>query len=492
MSGTPKTQEEMLALRPEVEALMKKQYPGVISVALGYKVRNGKVTEELAYRIYVQEKKPLSQLQPQQVIPKEHHGVPTDVLTAPVKVELADPTPCADRTQHSTLVSGITISNMKVANNTIDLGTIGFFATFTGVDPPYNIALVTCVHVVGTVKGDTIYQPSWSTAPDGTIGAVSTGADVVGTILTPAPKGADKNGNYVDAASVQLNICISSWCHTNCGVSFANQVLGLAINNSNAIKDIRNAVLVGDVVYKVGRITGRTVGKVNHVGSDIEIQATSMQTADNCGGTLRFADQGDSGSALIDSNRNLVGLVYAINANNAALAYACLLQPVLDALAVVPITENNPVHNNPAAEGMRSDVPLVVNGRQNQTAALRARFLSTDEGQRIMMLVEQHRHEVIHLVNHNRRVAVVWRRSEGPPFLNRAINNARDPEETIPAEINGVTRRALLTNISDALIKYGSPELQDAIKEYREKVLIRAEQSDNLHDLVEMLERQPA
>jgi hypothetical protein len=47
--------------------------------------------------------------------------------------------------------------------------------------------------------------------------------------------------------------------------------------------------------------------------------------------------------------------------------------------------------------------------------------------------------------------------------------------------------------MADALTKYGTPELQTAIKEYRAEILTDSEQCDNLHELVEsMLEKQPA
>jgi phage-related minor tail protein len=94
-------------------------------------------------------------------------------------------------------------------------------------------------------------------------------------------------------------------------------------------------------------------------------------------------------------------------------------------------------------------------------------------------------------VNHNRRVTVAWRRHEGPAFLNRAMNNARDPEEKIPQAIAGITRETLLVKMADALTQHGSPELRKAIEENCREVLAQAEQYDSLHDLVDsLLEKQ--
>jgi hypothetical protein len=90
-------------------------------------------------------------------------------------------------------------------------------------------------------------------------------------------------------------------------------------------------------------------------------------------------------------------------------------------------------------------------------------------------------------------VTVAWRRNQGPAFLNRAMNNARDPEELIPWEIEGVTRTALLNAMAAALSEHGSPELRRDVARYRDDVMAYATACDNLHELVERVsERQPA
>jgi hypothetical protein len=217
-----------------------------------------------------------------------------------------------------------------------------------------------------------------------------------------------------------------------------------------------------------------------------------MRDVSNCGGVLRFSDSGDSGAALIDVHANLVGLVYGHDDQHANLSHACRIQPVLAALGgVVPITVANPVHNNPAAVGIRGDLSVTIDGRPNQTPLLRARFLSCAQGQRIWALVEQHRREVVHLVNNNRRVTVAWRRNQGPAFLNRAMNNARDPEQRIPSEIEGLPGVAPRQDGSRAA-EHGSPELRDAMELHAASVLEYAAAFDSLHDLVdELAEKEP-
>jgi hypothetical protein len=107
--------------------------------------------------------------------------------------------------------------------------------------------------------------------------------------------------------------------------------------------------------------------------------------------------------------------------------------------------------------------------------------------------VEEHRHEVVRLVNTNRRVTVAWRRNQGPAFINRAIANARDPGVVIPREIDGIGREALLRAMDRALAEHGSAALRAVLDENRDDVLAHVDAFDSLHDLVDMLaERQPA
>jgi hypothetical protein len=496
---------DLLELRREAEAAFA-NYPGFLGVGIGFRVRGGQIVDEVTLRVYVSRKKPQPELRPDELIPSSFKNVPTDVLEPHLMAPEA--TSCEDQQQHGTLVGGITISTLKPdSHGLLGLGTIGFFATYAGEDPPYNVVLVTNNHVVTDALGgvgDDMYQPAWK-LQGGSLVPLFDQGDKVGTVLKLPPKQDDANGVYVDAASVKLAISVSSWCHTNCGVSFGNgsEILGLSVNSSNRIASVRdtsaNPFVTGETVFKVGRATGRTVGRLtgnliitedpvtHQLGHNlIEVEAVSMQTPDNCGGVLRFSNEGDSGAALIDAQGRLIGLHSGGNVNNAKLSHACQIRPVLDALGVVPITASNPVHGNPAAKGMRGDAVAVIEGR-DESAVLRGRFMGCEAGRRIAAIVEQHRHEVVRLVNSNRRVTVAWRRGQGPAWLNRAMVNARDPEVPIPRAIEGVTRVAFLVELERTLAENGSVELREAMDEHRDEVLGYATGFDSLHEIVDEL-----
>ena len=525
-------QEELARLHCEAEAELKERYPGVIAVGYGLRERAGQVTRETAFRVYVRKKRPSSQLKSAEVVPSSYRGIPTDVLEEN-QFLLQD---CADHAKHGTLVGGINIfTYKKKADGTKTGGTMGFFATMNVGEPPKNIVAITNNHVVGLANektGDYVYQPPWAQddthtwkpvplddaeaaalhAPPGT----KTAGAPIGTIWAlpdrkdfPYTYTGEPAGNYfLDCAAVQLAICISSLCHTNCsGFDFSRMIPGLDINNSDDLIDVDRVkhTDIGTaraVVYKVGATTGRSAGEV------IDVQAPATDgivhghntikinaTGNNCNGqgTLQFSDEGDSGSAVINGEGKVVGLLFGRDKTDPTKSYASHIHPVLDALKVTAITRNHPVHDNKASVEAMAETPLLVHGRPSQMYRLREQFLASPEGQRIAELVDQHRHEVVHLVNHNRRVTVAWHRNRGPAFLNRVMNNARDPEEKVPAEIEGVTGTMLLANMADVLEAHGSHALRDAIRQHRVEVLAQVRGCDSLHDLVDRLkERQLA
>jgi Trypsin len=538
MSDVPRTQQQLAALHRQAARDLAK-IPGVIDVGYGLRERGGQVTSEIAFRVYVRRKRPLAELDPAAVIPAAYEGIPTDVLEENRFV----PHQCADHDKHGTLAGGINISSYKKkADGTKEVGTLGFVATINGGKAPKNIAIVTNNHVVGLANeriGDYVYQPPWIRDASGTFKPAP--IDEAEAKLLHAPEGTRTAGSpigkiwarpdrqdhpftypgeqldnyFIDCAAVRLAICISSLCHTNCsGFDFTRKIPGLrltipALNlqNSDEIIDV-GRVAHADIgtpraqVVKVGATTGRSTGEVIEVTAPvtdlaihgrnaIKIHATGMNCAGT--GTQEFSQRGDSGSAVINSEGKLVGLLFGGDQTDPTMSYASHIHPVLDALKVTPITRTNPLHDNAASVESLAEMSLVLGGVASQAYRLRERFLACARGRQIAELVERHTHEVVHLVNHNRRVTVTWHRNQGPAFLNRAMNNARDPEQLIPREIDGVSRRTLLASMGRALAEHGGAELRGDIERFREEVLARAEGCESLHELVDRLsQEQPA
>jgi S1-C subfamily serine protease len=93
---------------------------------------------------------------------------------------------------------------------------------------------------------------------------------------------------------------------------------------------------VGDRVFKVGRTTGLTHGEVTDVATIVgpipydpgPCWFRRSITIEGLNGT-QFSDKGDSGSAIVRTNGQIVGILYA---GNGAQTYACPIDTVLQSL----------------------------------------------------------------------------------------------------------------------------------------------------------------
>ncbi|MFJ3841925.1 hypothetical protein ACWGHM_10390 [Streptomyces sp. NPDC054904] len=499
-------QKHLAELHARAEAEFTR-IPGVVGVGFGLKEVRERTTERRALRVYVRDKKPLSDIPADEVLPTEFEGFPVDVLVVREIRELH----CEDVDQHDPLIGGITITGFKNIGGSFAAGTLGFFATLNGAPGPKNVVLVSNHHVLmagAAAKGDTVYQPRLGeTASGPAIEDSSKSRWAIAEIHDSgrygnhsfAYPGETARNYYVDAATALLDISISSWCHSNCGVSYKNEIRGLDIGGNSKIADVARVVQAdldapGDyVVYKVGRTTSKTVGRIVDIaaattGRDrvIEIEATQP----NCNGALQFADHGDSGSALINAQNRLVGLLYGLDDANPTRAFACHIHPVMDRLKITPVSLANPPVG-PAGQA-RDDRTVVLDGEQASCLQLRQRAMSTTRGAEIYPLFEELREEMVGLVNHHRPATIAWHRGKGPAYLAHLAENARHPGHPIPFEIDGVTRRDLLVRLADAFDASGSPGLRAAVAAHRDELLQLIDDFDDLHELVGRFEGQPA
>jgi hypothetical protein len=232
--------------------------------------------------------------------------------------------------RHRPLVCGLQIQNFDdddrqglFAQGLIAIGTLGCFVTLRDGSP----GLVSNNHVIaGENRGrrgqDRILQPGSSVhRPDDQIGRLE---DFV-SLLPSAHGDTFANGratlNEVDAAIARLDAEVEF----QLGYLPSRKLLA-----PNGIARAR----VGDRVFKVGRTTGLTFGEVVEVATIVgpvpydtgPAWFRRSLTIEGLNGT-QFSDRGDSGSAILRTNGEVVGLLYA---GNGQQTYAC---PIGDTLA---------------------------------------------------------------------------------------------------------------------------------------------------------------
>lgn len=319
------------AIRPVKESVEDELIarPGVVAVDIAEKETDGKKTGEMSIVVFVEQKKPTSKLAKGAAIPEEIDGVRTDVQELVIELQPAmrqveDAEPQVDPADYPTLAGGISIGprrsvalappDVPAPGNFVFVGTLGAMVRdrATGATMALTNFHVACVNNTWSV-GDRQVQPSLvdGGAPTGDFGALTRAAlsdNIDGAVIT------------VDAGQ--------PWTATVTGVG--------DVNGSTP-------ATVGMAVQKRGRTTEHTFGTVASVdftvsvdyGSDVGPRTLRHQIRidTDTSRNPRFSNSGDSGSVILDTSRNVVGLLFA-GATDGSMTFANPIQAVLDELAV--------------------------------------------------------------------------------------------------------------------------------------------------------------
>jgi hypothetical protein len=140
--------KEMEALLPIVKAELQR-LPNVETVTVGAKEVNGVATNQPAFQVYVRAKKKMTELSPDERIPDQIFGFPTDVIL------IEEISPTDDTETYRPLVGGVQLQQ------SVGEGTLGIIALATagGGAPAGTPVILTNSHVAPTV-GALVGQPS--------------------------------------------------------------------------------------------------------------------------------------------------------------------------------------------------------------------------------------------------------------------------------------------------------------------------------------------
>ena len=280
--------------------------PGVTAVDLGPKVVGGRATEEIAIRVYVEEKRDVPE---KEAIPKTIQGVKTDVIQRKyvlhdfkARMLLSDLTIKADETRYDELRGGMSLGpcrsvyltppDVPVAGNYVFTGTLGAIVTDNGTGEKLMLSNFHVMCVDNQWKaGDTLAQPSL-------VDEGQCPADVVGKLLRASL------GGQVDGAVASITARTPV-----CEILEIGDVTGTA------------AAAMNMAVRKRGRTTGLTYGTV--MGTDLSVK---IPYGDGLGEVIltnqidievdparsaQFGNSGDSGSVVVNDQGEVVGLYFA-------------------------------------------------------------------------------------------------------------------------------------------------------------------------------------
>jgi hypothetical protein len=316
----------------------------------------------------------------------------------------------------------------------------------------------------------------------------------------------------------------------------------------NTIKDVRDVTsdssIIGQQVFKVGRTSGRTTGIVRLINAsanapgdpsvagstgftaqnvlEIDFDTTSVAGGKNCKGHAWFSEQGDSGSLVVDDQGRAIGLISlgpGPGSPDPSPSNPCHIVPILDNLKICIVTTSGtnhgscgatdgsgtapaPATTSSAAPAVAPSVPFAVknlaatdvqslpeppipnDAELRRLQEVLVAFRSSEKGRQLHDIFGQVRREIGYLVRNCRPVKIAWHRSQGPQYLSHVQRHFRGATDSVPHELNGVSRDRLLVRMDGALKKHGSIPLRAALEKYGTDLIRMLSQGENVDDWI--------
>jgi len=286
----------------------------VVAAGVGYKIADGQKTSTLSIICSVTKKMAASQLSSRDLVPVSLDGTPTDVIETGVIRALQSPTE-----KHRPAPGGVSIGHRDIT-----AGTLGCLVKKDG-----HTVILSNNHVLANSNaaeiGDPILQPGpydGGRFPEDHIANLE---HFIPINITGFPSDcpiATGTANFLNSiarlfgSSVQLQAIDHQATENLVDAAIARPLNPDDVKNEIIeIGTIQGAVegQLGMAIKKSGRTTGFTTGEIQQVDVTANVQYGQGKIA-------QFTDQlmagamsqgGDSGSAILDDNNNLVGLLFA-------------------------------------------------------------------------------------------------------------------------------------------------------------------------------------
>jgi hypothetical protein len=321
-----------------------------------------------------------------------------------------------------------------------------------------------------------------------------TGAEEVESVISPdvrvgqpvnsfasaCSKCCDKQIGHVLKASLLLDTAL---IELEAGVQYKAEIEEIGVVAGDySVTD--NDIALTYPVKKRGRTTGLTTnGNIDYLHADGEVgqnvfhrRYTDAMKITATGS--RFSDRGDSGSAVLNTSNQIVGVLFA---GNGTVTYATPIQNITNLLDITVETASAPsqVHTVPApaasAMAKLSAPALAVRARNvhrlgvnwERLREAEKELASVPAGHQIAAVVRRHIPEAQRLIHSNRRFAAVWQRYGGSQILQAILRMPQFRDQNLPSTINGRPLLDCLRKIEEALLRYASQELSRDLSRYR-------------------------
>jgi len=322
--------------------------------------------------------------------------------------------------------------------------------------------------------------------------------DAIGRILRSAIT------DRVDAAIATIDVSSCCGC---CGIKYLKEIHGLSESNQPPRNTIvgRQRAFGGMQVFMRGKATGRSAGRVldpdwarftiTERGSvyqfEHQIAIVSLNPA------ISFGEVGDSGSVIISFDNQIVGLFFGVGRNvmntrtGGTHPFLGMANHIDDVLSELDIS----IPFSPATTPASGVLEVIEEGEVNALRAvpepyraMREEMLRQPGTALLYKLAEQHRDEIVSLVNHCRPVTVAWHRAQGPAWLATVMGRIRERNNDLPTSVKGCELVEGLKRIRTALSEHGSEDLRASLDEHGSSLIDAVERSHTLYQLMDNLD----
>ena len=299
------------------DTLLKKQ--NVVATGIGYKISAGQKGHNISIICSVEKKLPKSQLSSKDLVPQQFDGITTDVIETGRIRAFAN-----HQQRHRPAPGGVSIGHRDIT-----AGTLGCVVKKNG-----QRVILSNNHVLANSNaaqiGDAILQPGpydGGKYPDDHIAnllefipiSMTSSGGGGGGSSCPIAKGVASVLNV--AAAITGSKSRLQAVTTRATDNIVDAAIALPLNDADISDDILDIGAIagmlpgglGMAIQKSGRTTEYTTGTIDQIDVTVDVQYGAGQIA-------RFTDQllagpmsqgGDSGSAVLDNDKKLVGLLFA-------------------------------------------------------------------------------------------------------------------------------------------------------------------------------------
>jgi hypothetical protein len=446
--------------------------PGVHAIGVGSKVTAGEPTGEESIKVFVEHKRPLEAIPPEERVPPEIDGVKTDVVEQPIPtIQQAVPGQLFgvsrdDKGEYRPIRGGTQIARAAGSG----AGTLG--CMFTVLNDPNTILAVTNHHVIYDNCGTAANHEEVGQAKGSTSSSACC-SDIIGKILD-AQCDAD-----VDIALIKLDPGSQYFAEVHeIGRVTASHVVTHAEATSHTFQVKKRG--------RTTRLTGGTIqadnlsGQVNKPDGTLHRNFTGAMSVlanpdpASPGTTTNWSLPGDSGSAVLNENDMVVGIHFGGSPATATTPGSGMFIPIkaiTDKFGGLPVPRHlellvahadNPGEVRTVPTAMVADpaalpAPVITPGEAQR---LEDAIRTTESGRWYADLYDRHRDEVGALVRENRHVTLVWHRSGAAELFQWLLRTFTRHDVRLPDAIQGRPVRACVEDIGRALARYGSPGLR--------------------------------